>query len=134
MNCGVQHRRSLLSWRVGPLLAGTLGVATLANPPCIAAQEEPRQDHPDARNEVVVSAARQSDAAITARVSQALHDDPYIFSEHVTVTTENGIMTLAGRVSDLADLHQILRLARRIAGRGRVVNEIEFVPADEDGN
>jgi osmotically-inducible protein OsmY len=100
----------------------------------MAAQEKQGQDHPDARNEVVVSAARQSDAAITTRVSQALHDDPYIFSEHVTVTTENGILRLEGRVSDLADLHQILRLARRIAGRRRIVNEIEYAPADDDSN
>jgi len=37
-------------------------------------------------------------------------------------------------VRDLSDPFAILRLARRIAGKGRVVNEIEFVPIDDDGN
>ena len=39
-----------------------------------------------------------------------------------------------GMVRDLSDPFAILRLARRIAGEGRVVNEIEFVPIDDDGN
>lgn len=84
-------------------------------------------------DEVVITAGRESDAVITVKVVTALREDPYIFSDHVTVTTENGIVRLEGIVSDLADLHMILRLARRIAGKGqRVVNEIEYDPAESD--
>ena len=50
------------------------------------------------------------------------------------MTTENGVVRVRGVVSDLPDLFAILRLARRIAGKGRVVNEIEYVPVDDDGN
>ncbi len=67
-------------------------------------------------------------------LATALQQDPYIFSDHVTVTTENGVVRLEGMVRDLSDLYQILRLARRIAGKGRVVNRIEYVPTDDDGN
>jgi osmotically-inducible protein OsmY len=84
--------------------------------------------------EIVVTAVRPSDQATSAQVTTALQQDPYIFSDHVTVTTKNGVVRLEGMVHDLSDLHAILRLARRIAGKGRVVNGIEYVPVDDDGN
>ena len=71
---------------------------------------------------------------MAAKVATALQQDPYIFSDHVTVTAENGVVRLEGMVRDLSDLYAMLRLARRIAGKGRVVNQIEFVPIDIDGN
>jgi osmotically-inducible protein OsmY len=86
------------------------------------------------RDEVVVSAQRPSDTQITQKVLAALHQDPYIFADHVTVRTENGVVRLEGVMSDLHDLLRVLRLARRIAGKGRVVNKIEYVPSDDDGN
>ncbi len=71
---------------------------------------------------------------MTAKVTTALRQDPYIFSDHVTVRTENGIVRLEGRVNDLVDLFQMLKLARRIAGKGRVVNAIDYVPTDDDSD
>ncbi len=116
---------------MGPLLAGTLGVAALGTSSPSAALGAPQTGE---LKEIVVTAVRQSDAAISVRVAPALREDPYIFSDHVTVTTENGVVRLEGIVSDLSDLYQILRLARRIAGKGRVVNELQFIPIDVDGN
>ncbi len=69
---------------------------------------------------------------MTAQVAAALQQDPYIFSEHVTVTTENGVVRVEGLVNDVRDLFAILRLARRIAGKGRVVDEHQFAPSDDD--
>jgi osmotically-inducible protein OsmY len=86
------------------------------------------------QREIVVTATRQSDAAMADKVTNALRQNRYIFSDHVTVTAENGVVTVGGVVRDLSDLFAILRLAHRIAGKGRVVNEIEFVPVDDDGN
>jgi osmotically-inducible protein OsmY len=94
-----------------------------------AAVEAPPQLH-----EIVVIADQQADAAMTVKVATALRDDPFLFSDHVNVTSENGVVRLEGIVRDLPDLLQILRLARRIAGKGRVVNKIDFVPTDVDGN
>ena len=85
-------------------------------------------------DEVVITAERLSDAQITHRVMVALQQDPYIFADHVTVTTENGVVRLEGIMTDLHDMLRVLRLARRIAGKGRVVNRIEFDPADDDAD
>ncbi len=114
----------------GPLLAGTLGVAafgvgdaSFGAPPTGEMQQE-----------IVVTAQKPSDAAMTARLVAAIEQNPFIYAEHVTVATENGVVRVGGRVRDVPELFAILRLARRIAGKGRVVNEIEFVQLDQDGN
>ena len=114
----------------GPLLAGTLGVAVFAA--FSAARSAPPPT--ELQHEIVVTAQRQSDEAMTTRVEEALQQNPYIFSEHVNVTTENGVVRVGGMVRDMPELFAILRLARRIAGRGRVVNEIQFLQLDQDGN
>jgi hypothetical protein len=140
--------------RIGPLLAGTLGVAVaaalaaalaLAAPKPALDAPKPGLDAPkpalgvrnpgsdeDIRDEVVVSAARLSDEVLVAKVTTAVQQQPYIFSNHLTVTAENGVVRLEGRLSDRHDLLSVLRLARRIAGKGRVVNNIEFAPSDDD--
>ena len=113
-----------------PLLAA-LGVASIGIwLPAAAADAPPLRE----LREIVVTADRQADSAMTAKVTTALRQDPYIFSDHVTVRTENGIVRLEGRVNDLVDLFQMLKLARRIAGKGRVVNAIDYVPTDDDSD
>lgn len=71
---------------------------------------------------------------MTARVVAGLQQDAYVFAGHVTVTTENGVVRVRGLVNDPQDLFAILRLARRIAGRARVVDEVDYAPHDDDGN
>lgn len=88
----------------------------------------------DLQREIVVTAPRPTDEALTARVETALRQNPYIYAEHVTVTTEKGVVRVGGVVRDLPELFAILRVARRIAGKGRVVNEIQFLQLDQDGN
>jgi hypothetical protein len=111
--------------RIGLLLAATLGVAVLAARPPALAQET-------ARPVIVVTATREADAALTAEVEQVLQDDKYVFSDHISVETQNGIVTLRGIAMDLGDLHRALILARRVAGRRRVVNRIDLIPEDLD--
>ncbi|MGC1387043.1 MAG: BON domain-containing protein [Steroidobacteraceae bacterium] len=84
--------------------------------------------------EIVVTATRPQDAELAAKVTTAFKQRPYLFADHVTVTAENGVVRVGGVVQDLPDLYAILRLARRIAGKGRVVNEIDYQPNDDDGN
>ncbi len=81
-----------------------------------------------------MTASRESDAALTARVTTALQQNPYIFSDHVSVATANGVVRITGVVRDLSDLLAILQIARRSAGKRRIVNEIEYIPIDDDGN
>jgi osmotically-inducible protein OsmY len=101
--------------------------AALGAPPSNAASGENMQ------REIVVTAKR-SDEAVAAKVEAALKQNPYIFSDHITVTAKNGVIIVGGIVNDLNDLLAILRVARRAAGKGRVVNEIEFQPPDDAGN
>lgn len=119
----------ILGW---PLPAGTLGVAVVCLLSCtVALSASPAGE---TQREIVVTAPRMSDEALTARVTRAVRENPYVLSDHVTVTTENGIVRVGGLVRDLPDLIAILRIARRIAGMSRVVNEIEYMPVDDDGN
>jgi osmotically-inducible protein OsmY len=84
------------------------------------------------QDEVVVTAARQSDAVIAAQVTAAVQQDPYIFGDHITVTVENGVLRLEGIVTDLSDLHRVLRLARRVGGGRRIANHLELSPLSAD--
>jgi osmotically-inducible protein OsmY len=86
----------------------------------------------EVKDEVVVTAARQSDVLIAAKVTAAVEQDPYIFGDHITVTVENGVVRLEGIVNDLSDLHRVLRLARRVAGARSVVNNLELMPLSAD--
>ncbi len=79
------------------------------------------------QQEVVITARRLADEALTGEVLKALEDDPYIYSAHMSVVTENGIVHLQGIALDASDLYRALYLARRIAGTRRVVNEVEFI-------
>jgi len=87
---------------------------------------------PQIKDEVVVTAARQSDTVIEAKVTAAVQQDPYIFGDHITVSVQNGVVKLEGIVNDLSDLHRVLRLARRVAGARSVVNNLELMPLSAD--
>lgn len=84
----------------------------------------------NALDTIVVTARRRpepvDDEELTKRVAAVLHDDPYFYDEHVTVTVKNGVATLQGIVFDDWDLRQAIRLARRISGVKRVVNDLEI--------
>ncbi len=114
----------------GPLLAGSLGVAALGT--LFPAMAVDASTPGEIKDEVVVTAARQSDAVIAAKVTAAVQQDPYIFGDHITVTVENGVVRLEGVVNDLSDLHRVLRLARRIGGARRVANYLELSPLSAD--
>jgi osmotically-inducible protein OsmY len=114
----------------GPLAATALRVVALA-----ASAAAPGQTSMPAGAEspqVVITASRESDAALVARVEQAMHSDPYVFVDHVSVSAQRGVVRVEGIVQDPADMLQLLRLARRIAGKRRVINEIEVVSGAAD--
>ena len=84
--------------------------------------------------EVVVRAQRQAaDEQITRQVQEALSADPWIYSEHVAVTTKNGVVRVEGIVQDTAELFRILHLARKIPGTRRVYSALEILHNDPDG-
>ena len=84
--------------------------------------------------EVVIQGKRQAaDELITREVQKTLTDDPWVYAEHITVTTENGIVRLEGFVGDTGERFRILRHCRRIAGARRVVDALEIISNDPDG-
>jgi BON domain len=121
--------------RIGLLLAMTLGAAVLAGGPAAIGQVPEAGSAARAAQEVIITAPREADEVANAKVVQALSDDPFIFGEHIEVVTVNGIMTLSGDVQDLGDMRRVLAIARRIArkaGLRRLVNHLDFDPADDD--
>ncbi len=117
----------------GLLLAAALGVAVLAaRPPALAQAPTGQQRDEAIRDEVVITAHRVADATLTAKVVEVLQNDPYVYDSHISVTTENGVVTLRGIALDLGDLRRTLILARRAAKGRRVVNRIELIPEDMD--
>ena len=117
--------------RIGPLLVTSLGVAALVAGLSASAQGPAAPPRREASSpEVIVSATRLEDEALTAKVVQFLKDDPYVFAGHISVVTENGVVRLQGIATDAHDLHRTLFLARRAAGKRRVLNEIELIAVD----
>jgi osmotically-inducible protein OsmY len=117
----------------GLLAAATLGVAALvASSDTLAQANSAAASRSDSGPEVVVTATREADARLAAKVAQALDSDPYLFTGHISVSAEGGIVRVEGMVEDPSDMLQILRLARRIAGKRRVINEIEVTTGSVD--
>jgi osmotically-inducible protein OsmY len=114
-----------------PTLA--LGVAALlASSDMLAQASSAAPALSEPRSEVVVTATRESDARLAAKVQQALEGDPYIYTGHISVSAEGGVVRVEGMVEDPYDMLQILRMARRIAGKRRVINEIEVTTGSVD--
>jgi osmotically-inducible protein OsmY len=84
--------------------------------------------------EVVIQARRQAaDEQVTRQVEQTLTNDPWIFADHITITTQNGVVRLEGIVGDTGEMFRIVRLCRKIPGARRVVNALEIMHNDPDG-
>jgi osmotically-inducible protein OsmY len=119
----------------GLLLAMMLGLAALAGRLSASAQTPASQgDTKSQLPQVVVSARREADEVLTAKVEKALKDDPYLFVPHISVTTENGIVRLEGIATDAHELTRALLLARRVAGKRRVVDDVDLWVVSEDND
>jgi len=114
----------------GSLPAMALGVAALFASAAASAQAAPAPS--SANPEVVITASRESDAVLVARVERAMESDPYLYVNHVSVSAEGGVVRLEGFVQDPFDMLQLVRLARRIAGKRRVINELEVLSGGVD--
>jgi osmotically-inducible protein OsmY len=86
----------------------------------------------DALQQITVTARKVSmtDEEVTAQVETALHSDRYIFSEHVTITSKNGVVTLRGIAVDYWDVIAMKRLVRRMPGVKKVVNDLDVSLGD----
>lgn len=55
-----------------------------------------------------------------------MRSDPFFFDEHITITIMDGVVTLHGIVFDDWDLRSARRIAKRIPGVKRVINDLEM--------
>jgi osmotically-inducible protein OsmY len=68
-----------------------------------------------------------SDEQVTTDVATALHADPYILDAHITITTKNGVVTLHGLALDNWDVQQMKRIAKKMPGVRKVINDLDVV-------
>jgi osmotically-inducible protein OsmY len=71
-------------------------------------------------------AQRQADKEMADRVDQALASDRELFSRHIVVRADGGVVRLTGFVWDPPDIVEAERIASAVQGVSRVVNSLEL--------
>jgi osmotically-inducible protein OsmY len=71
-------------------------------------------------------AVHESDEEVTKQVEAALRADPYVFDEHVTITTKDGVVTLSGFVLDVWDVFTLKRMVKKMPGVKKVVDQLDL--------
>lgn len=67
-----------------------------------------------------------SDQDIRTRVRAALDSAPYLYAEHITVTSKDGVVTLNGLVGSEWDLRDAIKVSSRVDGVRRVDDDLEI--------
>jgi hypothetical protein len=76
-----------------------------------------------------LSAAAQprADLDLAEKVQTALQSDPYINDSHIVVSVDKGTVYLRGFVMGAWDLLDAIRIAHRVAGGNRVIDEMSII-------
>jgi len=69
----------------------------------------------------------KADRDLAEKVQAALQSDPYINDTHIDVSVEGGTVYLRGFVMGAWDLLDAIRIAHRVAGGNRVVDELSII-------
>jgi osmotically-inducible protein OsmY len=117
-------------------LSGLVLIALLG-PATTLSAERTRASARDPLDTILVQANRFPDAVrdeqLRVEVKTVLHDDPYFYDGHVTVTVKDGVVHLEGAVLDYGDIGSVLRIIKKKFPRvKRVVNELEVIRGDTD--
>jgi osmotically-inducible protein OsmY len=89
--------------------------------------QETRAPNGDLQQITVTARRVFQDQEVTQRVAAALHADPYILDDHVTITTKDGVVTLHGLALDNWDVIQMKRLIRKMPGVRQVVDNLDVL-------
>ncbi len=68
---------------------------------------------------------RLADRALVESVQGALSDDTLLYSRHITVRADNGVVTLDGYTWTPEELQAAVQDAQQVSGVTKVVNRIE---------
>lgn len=66
-----------------------------------------------------------SDAGVTTRVKKAIYDEPTLKVTDVSVTTEDGVVRLEGKVKSRAEAVKAAQVARSVKGVKQVKNDLK---------
>jgi hypothetical protein len=91
-----RHSIRVARARFAMLLAALLGAAGYCPAPHAAEKADATL------KDVVISATREADEQVTQQVEKPLTNDPWIYAEHISVPTENGVVRLQGIVASAA--------------------------------
>ncbi len=70
-------------------------------------------------------AERQADRETADRVQFALNADKLLFSRHITINADDGVVLLGGYVWTQPELEEALRIAGSVPGVAKVVDRME---------
>ena len=79
-------------------------------------------------------AQRQTDKETTERVETALSADKSLYSTHIVVRADNGVVRLTGFVWEPADFQLAAAIAGSVPGVTAVVNDLELNRNGNDSN
>jgi hypothetical protein len=71
-------------------------------------------------------AERAADANTVIEVQDALNSDRELFSRHITVRADSGVVTLGGFAWTQPELEDAIRIAQAVPGVAKVVNTMEL--------
>jgi hyperosmotically inducible periplasmic protein len=78
--------------------------------------------------------AATDDASISARVKAMLLNDTQVRATNIDVSTVNGVVTIAGRVSSKAEEARAIQLAHQVTGVRDVKSTLQVSPGAETGS
>jgi osmotically-inducible protein OsmY len=73
------------------------------------------------------AAYKKADLDLAEKVQTALQTDPYINDTHIVVAVDKGTIYLRGFVMGAWDLLDAMRIAHRVAGSNRVIDELSIM-------
>jgi osmotically-inducible protein OsmY len=131
--CSAEHqiaRLRLMRHGIQALIIA-LSVGGVGPVVCAVARADNSAKGPDT---VTVTADRQhpvADEQLAQEVKAALRSDPIVDDNHVTITVKNGVVTMQGFVLDAWDLLALRRVAKKVPGVKKIVNDVELVLNDQ---
>jgi osmotically-inducible protein OsmY len=72
----------------------------------------------------------QANREISGRVESALKADRFLFTRHISVRVDSGVVHLEGYVWSPTDIYEAKRIAKRVPGVTVVVDELELQRRD----
>jgi osmotically-inducible protein OsmY len=68
----------------------------------------------------------QANRELSDRVESALNADKFLFTRHISVRVDSGVVHLEGYVWRATDIYEAKRIAKRVPGVTAVVDELEL--------